>query len=110
MAEPTVEVSQYTVSLLDRGHIDWESYAVTVDRVLTREGQIQWAVRQGRWCLAHNGEWHLEPIPSERSPAWRLTHRWLDLADARAEAEEAVKHIEVNGIPVAAVLARLGAT
>jgi hypothetical protein len=110
MPEPTVEVSQYTVSLLPRSHRDFDHYAVTVDRVLTREGQQQWAVRRHRWCLAHDGEWDFEPTPGERTPEWQSTHRWLDLADARAEARAAVKRIEVNGIPVAAVLDRLGAS
>jgi hypothetical protein len=106
--EPSVEVSQYTISLLPRGSIDHESYAITVDRALTREGQIQWAVRNGSWCLGHDGVWEREPIPGERTPAWCSTHRWLDLADALAEARAAVQHIEVNGIPVGAVLAKGG--
>jgi hypothetical protein len=108
MPEPTVEVSQYTVSLLPRGHIDYRAFLVTVDRVLTPEGQIQWAVN---WCgyqLGHDGAW--SPGPIRDRAEWVSTHRWLDREDALAEAREAVRRIEVNGIPVGAALARLGAS
>lgn len=102
---PTVEVSQYTVSLLPRGNVNYRHYLVTVDRCLSPEGQIQWAVRNSLCCLGHNGVW--DYVPYARDAAWLSTHRWLDLADALAEARAAVQHIEVNGIPVAAVLAKI---
>lgn len=98
----SVEVSQYTVSLLPRGHRDFRHYRLTVDRSLTREGQISWMVRWGSWFLGHTGEWS---VPLD-SPGWRSAYSWLDREDALNEAREAVRHIEVNGIPVAAVLAR----
>lgn len=101
---PTVEVSQYTVSLLPRGHREYRHFLVRVERVLSRQGQVQWEVRNSFWTLSHAGTW--DDPPYERTAVWLSTHRWLDREDALNEAREAVRRIEVNGIPVAAVLAR----
>ena len=44
---------------------------VTIDRVRTSRG-VRFAVRQGGACMAPNGTWEHEPVPSSR------TYEWMD--------------------------------
>lgn len=103
---PRVVVSEFTVSLLAPQNVNFNHYAITVRRHWTREGQTVWGVYSGGFCLGHDGAWEYEPSPGSRTPEYLSTHRWLDQEDALNVAREAVWGIEVNGIPVAAVLQR----
>jgi hypothetical protein len=91
VAEPTVQVTEYTVSLLPEGP-DASSYEITV----AYRGRGLWAVTRSRMCLGGDGEWDWEPLPSERTEEWLLAHRF-DLDTALRLAKRAAPGIVVNG-------------
>lgn len=101
MAEPTVQVTEYTVSVLPEDDVNASSYAITV----AYRGRGLWAVSRHRQCLGKDGEWDWESLPSERTDEWLAEHRF-DVDTALRLAKEAAPHIVVNGFTVADVLAR----
>lgn len=98
-------ITQYTVSALPEGHINYHLFSVTVDRLPQRDGSVMWAVRRMRYCLTADGSWDWEHTPSGRTDEWLASHRH-DLETALRLAREAAAHITVNGLSVDDVLAR----
>lgn len=99
MAEPTVRVTEYTVSVLPEDDINASAYAVTV----AYRGRGLWAVLLRSFCLGRDGEWDFEMLPSSREDEWLAEHRFtreeaLELAKAEAP------HISVNGRTAAELL------
>lgn len=100
--EPRVQPTGYTVSCLSYDDIDSEAFSIQVDYT----GHGRWAVRlRGSRCLAADGQWEWEPIPSEREDDWLTAHRF-DLDTALRLAKEQAPHVTVNGITVQQALAR----
>jgi len=101
VAEPTVQVTEYTVSLLPGDDIDAYSFAITV----TYRGRGLWAVSRHRRCLRRDGVWDFEPIPSDRTDEWLAEHRFTE-AEALELAKEWAPRVMCNGITAAEALAR----
>lgn len=101
VSEPRVQPTSYTVSCLPYDDINAESYSIRVDYA----GHDRWAVRQrGSRCLAADGKWEWEPIPSEHDDDWLAAHRF-DLDTALRLAKEQALLVKVNGRTVEQVLA-----
>jgi hypothetical protein len=99
--KPQVHSTGYTVSCLPYDDINAEAFSIQVDYT----GHGRWAVRQrGRRCLAADGRWDWEPIPSERTDEWLAKYRF-DLDTALRLAKEQAPLIKVNGRTVEQVLA-----
>lgn len=75
---------------------DARHWCVTV----VSRGHGKWAVLEGRsgsrYCLGTDGEWDLEPSPSNREAGWLATHRF-DLERALELAREMAPKITING-------------
>lgn len=100
--EPRVLATSYTVSCLPYDDIDSEAFSIQVDYA----GHGRWAVRlRGSRCLAADGRWDWEPIPSERTDEWLAKYRF-DLDTAIRLAKEQAPRVTVNGHTVEQVLAR----
>ncbi|HUS92188.1 MAG TPA: hypothetical protein VM695_10085 [Phycisphaerae bacterium] len=69
---------------------------VTLHRLGQIEGPDLYAVRNRGWCLARNGEWEWEPIPSSRDEAFMKRCRFpsFEAALKAAEGTEEVKRCE----------------
>lgn len=93
--QPIVQATAYEVSLLPIGHIDRSLFALTVEA----RGRGLWAVCFMGRCLAADGTWDHEPIPSERDEGWLAVHRF-DLSTALALAEQHSREVRVNGYHV----------
>lgn len=104
MAEPTVQVTEYTVCLLPEDDINASAFGITV----AYRGRGLWAVSRHRQCLGADGEWDWEPLPSGRTDEWLATHRF-DLETALRLARAEAPRIVCNGRTAAEVLARGGA-
>ena len=92
VAEPRVEVTQYTVTVFPEDSINRHVYDITVEQ----RAPGRWAVCRMRECLDASGEWDWEPIPSERDDGWKALHRF-DLDTALRLAREAAPGVVVNG-------------
>lgn len=73
-------------------------------RVEWRGGNL-WCVTDGSSCVALDGKWSWEAIPSERADEWRARHRF-DLDTALALAKRVAPTLTCNGTTVAEALAR----
>lgn len=100
VSEPRVLATSYTVSCLPYDGIDAEVFSIQVDYA----GHGRWAVRQRSRCLATDGRWDWEPIPSERTDEWLAKYRF-DLDTALRLAKEQAPLVKVNGRTVEQVLA-----
>jgi hypothetical protein len=60
---------------------------VTIHRVGQRSGPDLYAVRNRSLCLANNGEWEYEPMPSDRDTAFMKRCRFHSFPEALAAAE-----------------------
>ena len=87
-----VDISEVTVSVLPRDHIDRDIYEITV----AWRGRDRWAVCRMRQCLGSDGEWDYESIPSERSEEWLATHRF-SYEEALSLAVKAAPDVTCNG-------------
>lgn len=92
MAEPTVQVTEYTVSLLPADDINASSFAITV----AYRGRGLWAVLRRSFCLGRDGEWDYEMKPSSRTDEWLADHRFTDV-EALVLAKAEAPRIVVNG-------------
>lgn len=97
---PSARVTQYEVCALPEDHIDYPTFAITVDY----RGHGKWAVTRGRRCLGVDGYWDWEPLPSEREAAWLEEHRF-SLDDALELAVGAAPNVQINGARPADLLA-----
>lgn len=71
---------------------------VTFDRMSSPfYGGEKWAVRRNSSCLARDGEWEYEPIPSSRDDEFYARCRFDSLADALAAVERANNRITDAG-------------
>lgn len=99
MAEPTVEATRYTVSLLPETALEYTVFAISVERRVPGG----WAVLRNSWCLSADGEWEFEPRPSERTDEWIASHRFT--VDRAIELAKAAAHdVTVNGWTAAKLL------
>lgn len=98
MSAPYVEATRYTVSMWppDSESIDRHVWDLSVEQ----RAPGRWAVYHLRRCLAADGTWSVEPIPSERTDEWKVRHRF-DLGTALRLAREAAPHVVVNGLTAA---------
>jgi len=100
--EPRVQPTGYTVTCYPHEDINAEVFSIQVEYT----GHDRWAVRlRGSRCLAVDGQWEWEPIPSERDDEWLAEHRF-DLDTALRLAKEQAPHVTVNGITVQQALER----
>jgi hypothetical protein len=98
--EPTVAVTEYTVSCLPEDHRERHSFTINVE--WRGPGDV-WAVTHLSMCLDSDGEWDYEMSSSNRTAEWKATHRFpLDQALALAKAKAPA--MTVNGWTVEAVL------
>lgn len=101
-AEPTVRITEYSISLLPPDHLDAGHFTLTV----AWRGNDRWAILDGPFCLNAAGGWDYELRPSEREDDWLDSHRF-DLDTALDLAKKAAAVMKVNGSTVADVLARV---
>jgi hypothetical protein len=88
----TVQPTVYTVTLFPDDPM-WSSvYELTV----AHRDRGRWAVCRMGQCLSIDGQWHVEPSPSNRDDDWLASHRF-DLDTALSMAREAAPNIRVNG-------------
>jgi hypothetical protein len=97
----TVKPAKYVVSRLPETNADHPVWSVTVEA----SGHGRWAVRNMSNCLAKDGEWEHEPLPSSRTDEWLETVRWDDVGDAIDAAIAAEPHVRWNGLTPPDVLA-----
>lgn len=97
----TVKPTRYEVSAIPEDNRNHHHFTINVEY----RGDGKWAVCQDRYCLGVDGIWEYEMRPSEREDEWLATHRF-DLDTALCLAREEAPKVTVNGITVAAVLAR----
>jgi len=57
---------------------------VRLERVPQENGIDKWAIRETGCCLAKDGEWEIEPMPSNRDDAFLERCRWDTAIDAYA--------------------------
>ena len=57
-------------------------HEVRLDQCLQRDGSVLWAIREGGLCLARDGNWEYEPIPSDRDEAFFARCRFSTIAEA----------------------------
>lgn len=100
MAEPTVQVTEYTVSVLPDEDINRSSYEIKV----AYRGADRWAVLHRSWCLGRSGEWSYESMPSGRTDEWLTEHRFTE-AEALERAKWEAPRITVNGLTAAEIQA-----
>lgn len=62
---------------------------VMVERRSRLSDVPSWAVTRGGSCLAKDGQWEIEPLPSSRDDAFRQRCRWSDLGEAITAAKAA---------------------
>src|SRR6185503_10161215 len=55
---------------------------ITVCRRRQRGGSIMWAVRRAGFCLAKDGEWEWEPLPSSRDEEFLSRCRFFSYEEA----------------------------
>jgi hypothetical protein len=96
---PQPRVTRYEVCALPEDHIEYPTFAVTVED----RGRGRWAVCRGKRCLGVDGYWDWEPLPSSREDAWLEEHRF-SLADALELAVGVAPKIRINGVTPADVL------
>jgi|SRR5947207_14932388 len=97
-----VEPDSFTLSELPFEHRDRELLEI---RVARRSAGLWAVLKRGRWCLAADGNWDLEHVPSERKASWLAAHRFpLDEALERAQA--AVPGLTCNGMTARQILAQ----
>ncbi len=94
----TVDVrpTRYEVTCLPLYHPDYDAYRVVVEDC----GSGIWVIRHDRFCLAHNGEWEVEPAVD--SNGWLGGHGY-DRDDALRLAKAAAPNVVVDGRTAAAV-------
>lgn len=101
MAKPEVRVTCYEVNALPEAYDERYHWAITVEY----RGDGKWAVLHFRSCLGADGDWDLEPSPTNREDDWLATHRF-DMETAIALASEHAPKVSVNGMTPADILAR----
>lgn len=67
-----VEATQYVICGLPEDDVNASVWCIRVER----RAPDQWAVLRGSLCLSNGGKWDYEPIPSERTDAWKKRHRF----------------------------------
>lgn len=75
---------------------DRYAWRVTVEK----RGDDTWAVLRNTACWGANGKWGEEPIPSNRTEAWKRAHRF-SRDEAVKIAKEALATIRVRGMTYA---------
>lgn len=55
---------------------------ITIENVRQPDGPDRWAIRKGGSCLAKDGNWEFEPLPSSRSEAFFMRCRYATLESA----------------------------
>lgn len=101
LPEPRVTATRYEVSLLSDDDINRHYFALYVEA----RDDDRWAVADGfQQCLAADGTWSHESVPSERADDWLADHRF-DLVGALFLAKQAVPKVTVNGFTVTDALA-----
>lgn len=93
MAELSVEVTRYTVSVFPGESINRYHYDVTVERRAPGRWAVCWLGR----CLEAQGEWGYEPLPSSREDDWLDAHRF-GVDTALRLAGETAPGVTVNGM------------
>lgn len=92
--EPTVAVTQYTVSTYPNpDSINASLYDVSVEY----RGKGMWAVCWMGRCYDRKGVADYEPIPSSRTDKWLKRFRFADVEMALAVAKQVAPTIVVNG-------------
>lgn len=92
MAEPTVQVTEYTVSVLPDGDVNQDLFTIKV----AYRGRGLWAVLRRSFCLGRSGDWDYESMPSGRTDQWLAEYRFTE-AEALDLAREAAPQIEYGG-------------
>ena len=95
----TIIATRYVVSCFEPDDHEGAHFNLAVEY----RGRGLWAVVRHSQCLAADGTWSWESIPSEREDEWLATHRF-DLDTALKLAKQAAPHITVNGYTVADAL------
>ncbi|RAJ70229.1 hypothetical protein K378_01394 [Streptomyces sp. Amel2xB2] len=94
-----VQPTRYEVSCVPEG-IDRAHFSIHVEY----RGRDLWAVTRHRECLAADGTWSWESIPSEREDEWLARHRF-DLDTALELAKQVAPLLTVNGFTVTEAIA-----
>jgi hypothetical protein len=68
--------------------------SVTIERREQRDGTILWAVHENSFCLARDGLWEYEPLPSSRDDKFLKRCRYATLEEAMDEATKAIDLLE----------------
>lgn len=103
--EPTARPTRYEVNCLPEDDINAAGFALAVEY----RGRGRWAVVRHGQCLAADGTWDYESVPSERADEWLAQYRH-DLDTALRLAREAAPRVTVNGWTVDDALAMHAAT
>lgn len=90
-----VEPTEYVVTSLPDDSPDPTVWQLR----LVRKAPDSWAVMKMSQCLGADGEWDYEPLPSERTPAWKATHRF-PYAEAHRLAIEVFPKVVWNRLRV----------
>jgi hypothetical protein len=98
-----VRVTQYEVSAVPEGNIDYPHFVVRVER----RGADKWAAVRHQQCLSASGEWSVELRSSSREDEWLTEHRF-DLDTALRMAQDAALKVTVNGWTVQKALGQTG--
>lgn len=91
------------VSAISEAHEMHDLFAVKVEW----RGSDRYAVKRRSQCLATDGTWDYEQVPSERTDDWIATHRF-SYDEALRLARQACLEAKVNGMTVDDVLAEAG--
>lgn len=80
---PTVTTDDLIVSeYLLTTRADGGPLEVTLKRMLQRDGSVKWRIARGGWCLARDGGWEHEPLPSSRTDEFFANCRYASTAEA----------------------------
>ncbi len=90
-----IEPTEFTVCGLAPDHPEAYIWSITIQR---RDAN-SWAVVHAGHCLNYAGEWDYEPIPSERTVDFLISHRF-SLERAKELAVAAYPEVVVNGYHV----------
>lgn len=96
---PTVRPTRFEVSCLPPDSVAGQVFALSVEW----RGNDRWAVLRRGSCLAQDGTWDYEHIPSERRDDWLDEHRF-DLDTAIRLATEQAPLVTCNGYTITDVL------
>jgi hypothetical protein len=102
--EPTVRITEYSVSCLPQDDVNADLFTLTV----VERAPGRWAVTRGSFCYDADGKREFESNPTGRTEEFRARFRFT-LDDALALAKRVAPTMTVNGRTVADVLARTDA-